>query len=210
MIFAFDLDGTLITARQRQMTLLQAIARRFDVKLDSRAIWHQKREGLSTQKALEDAGLSRAKATKIAYAWLQNIEAPFWLSLDTLFPDTVDVLESFRGSGGKLILLTARQNRLLLLQQLLRLGIGKCFDDIECVSPFAAVDEKAGVLFSQDVDCFVGDSETDFRAAKMARVPFYAVSTGQRSSTFLAAQGIANIHGSLPEVRETIFATRLE
>ncbi|MAL41483.1 HAD hydrolase-like protein [Thalassospira sp.] len=210
MIFAFDLDGTLITARQRQMTLLQAIARSFDVKLDCRVIWHKKREGFSTQKALEDVGLSQAKATEISHAWLKDIEAPFWLSLDTLFPNTLGVLESFRGSGGKLILLTARQNRLLLLQQLLRLGIHRYFDDIECVSPFAAVDEKAGVLSSQDVDCFVGDSETDFSAAQKAGIPFYAVSTGQRSSTFLAAQGIESIHGSLPEVRETIFATRQE
>ena len=210
MNYAFDLDGTLITARQRQMTLLQAVARRIDVPIIENVIWQKKREGISTQAALLEMGVNEEKAIEIARAWLQDIETPYWLSLDTLFDDTLKVLDSFRESGEALILLTARQNKRLLLQQLKRLGIREYFTGVECVSPFDAVNEKAKILSQQAFAGFVGDSETDFAAAKRSGISFYAVSTGQRSPTFLAGLGMARPYSSLLEVRDAIFATVLD
>ncbi|MBP3126194.1 HAD hydrolase-like protein [Thalassospira sp. ER-Se-21-Dark] len=210
MNYAFDLDGTLITARQRQMTLLQAVARRIDVPISENVIWQKKREGISTQAALLEIGVNEAKAMEIARAWLQDIETPYWLSLDTLFDDTLTVLESFRKIGKSLILLTARQNKSLLLQQLTRLGIQEYFEAVEYVSPFFAVDEKARVLSQRTFSGFVGDSETDFDAAKRTGTPFYAVSTGQRSPTFLSGLGVGCVHSSLLEVRDAIFDAVLD
>lgn len=210
MIYAFDLDGTLVTARQRQLTLLRAIAKRIDVHLVEDAVWQKKREGVSTRAALLEMGLNEERAKEIASAWIQEIETPYWLSLDTLFSDTLKVLDSFRESGEALILLTARQNTRLLLQQLARLGIREYFTGVECVSPFDAVNEKAKVLSRYAFAGFVGDSETDFAAAKRTGTPFYAVSTGQRSPVFLAGLGVARPYSSLLEVRDAIFATVLD
>ena len=210
MIYAFDLDGTLITARQRQMTLLRAVAKRIDVHLVEDAVWQKKREGISTWAALLEMGLNEEKAKEITSAWIQEIETPYWLSLDTLFGDTVTVLDSFRKTGKTLILLTARQNRRLLLQQLSRLGIRGYFKGVECVSPFCAVDEKSNVLSRHSFAGFVGDSETDFAAANRTGTPFYAISTGQRSPTFLAGLGVDRPHSSLLEVRDAIFGAVLD
>ncbi len=189
MNIAIDFDGTLITAQQRQMTLLKAVCRRYDVEIDVRLAWSLKREGASTNDLLSEFGVEDAVAAQIAIDWMRDIEASYWLSLDTLFADSISALEGLAAKDVRLTLLTARQNEYLLRNQVRQLKLAKYFREIVCVSPFSAETGKFNVLKGGAFAGIVGDSETDLNAAKRANVRFWGVSTGQRSADFLRVRG---------------------
>lgn len=197
MIFALDLDGTLITAEERQSLLLKAIAKRYCVILDASKIWRKKREGFNNIVTLSALGLDKSLARRIDIIWKDNIETPFWLSIDTLFQDTISNLQNLTRSGHQLILITARQNEILMTNQINRLGIARFFCEIYCVSPCNSLNLKSDALRRAQADCFIGDSETDFNSAKVANVPFYGVCTGQRSETFLKSIGVDSVSKTL-------------
>lgn len=197
MIVALDLDGTLITAEQKQSCLLKAAADRYGVSLKPQDIWGEKRAGSNNFAALQQLGVNDVLASAICLAWLRDIETPYWLSLDTLFGDTQAALGELGASGFQLILLTARQNAHLMKQQVFRLDLAKHFVDIFCVAPKSAAADKAQVLRRSKAIAFFGDSESDFRAATEAKLPFYGVATGQRSESFLMGQGVKIVDCSL-------------
>lgn len=189
MNIAVDFDGTLITAQQRQMTLLKAVAKRYDVEIDVSLAWSLKREGASTKDLLANVGVENAVAAQIAIDWMHDIETPYWLSLDTLFADSISALEGLAAKDVALTLLTARQNEYLLRNQIRQLKLAKYFREIVCVSPFSAETGKSNVLKEGPFAGIVGDSETDLNAAKRANVKFWGVSMGQRSANFLRTRG---------------------
>jgi len=197
MILVFDLDGTLITAEGRQSLLLKAVATRYRVLLSASEIWRKKREGLNNIDTLLALGLNQSLAKRIDAAWKDNVETPFWLSMDTLFQDTISNLHKLNVSGHQLILITARQNEILMRCQVYRLGIERYFCEIICVSPFNSSNLKSNVLRRVGADGFIGDSESDFNSARTANVPFYGVSTGQRSEMFLKSIGVDSVSKAL-------------
>ena len=71
------------------------------------------------------------------------------------------------------------------------------FDGVTAVPPAHAVSAKATALRRLSPAGFFGDSESDAQAAKSAAVPFFAVSTGQRTADFLADAGIRDVFDSL-------------
>jgi phosphoglycolate phosphatase-like HAD superfamily hydrolase len=196
-IIAFDLDGTLITVDAKQSYSLRAVARRFGVAVDCRAIWERKREGLSNARVLLALGVNERTAANISSAWQREIETPYWLSLDVPFADCFKCLAKIRQRGDQCVLVTARSNQYIMRQQVLRLGLENHFTAVFCVEPAFAVEQKAGVLKNVGARAYFGDSETDFESAKRAGVPFFAVSTGQRSENFLNRHGITGVDSSL-------------
>lgn len=197
MRIAFDLDGTLITAAQRQTFLLKSIAARYGVFIDPSELWALKRSGMSNSQILQGIGLSGAITTKIHNAWLHDIESPYWLSLDTVFADTHLVLKDLLGHGFYLSLLTARRNTFLLLNQLCRLQLRKYFQEISVVSPAYAAKEKAELLRVTKPSFFIGDTESDLQASMESSTVFFAVSTGQRDEGYLKSAGAGKIFASL-------------
>jgi phosphoglycolate phosphatase-like HAD superfamily hydrolase len=197
MILAFDLDGTLITAEQKQTFLLKAVAARYEIHLNCNEIWQAKTSGLSNSKFLQNLGIKEKFAIAICEDWAREIETSFWLGLDSLFDDSLNTLRDLKDSGIHLALVTARQNKYLMRHQLMQLGIDRFFDKIHCVSPQTAVQEKRDALKAIHPLAFFGDSETDFNAACLAEVPFFAVCTGQRSKEFLFSHCIPNIHETI-------------
>lgn len=197
MNIAFDLDGTLITAREKQSCLLRAVASRYGLFVDHTKIWEKKRAGFSTLNALLDAGIDQTLSKTVAVAWQREIETPYWLSLDTIFPDTLASLHLLQQAGFKLTLITARTNNYLMRQQIYRLGIEKDFHSVFCVSPGNTIDEKCILLKKINAQGYFGDSETDYKAAQLADTKFFGVDTGQRSKEFLGKNGVVNIYSSL-------------
>jgi phosphoglycolate phosphatase-like HAD superfamily hydrolase len=197
VILALDLDGTLITAKAKQVALIKAIAARYDLTLEGEAFWRLKQEGARTRDALTQLGLAPALAQRLHAAWAREIETTAWQALDTLFPDTLDALTRLRQQDHTLILLTARANALLMRQQVFRLGLAPFFADLHSVGPSRAAAEKAALLTARRCEAFIGDTESDAAAASTAALPFHAVATGQRSAAFLKRVGLASIHMTL-------------
>lgn len=197
MNLALDLDGTLITAEEKQSILLKAVASRYKVSIECEYIWDQKRSGKSNYQLLNDLGIDHLLTSMICADWLREIETPYWQSLDVLFDDTHSSLVRIKNNNIKLSLITARKNERLMRLQIHNLGISNFFDAIHCVSPSDAVASKSSILSTSNFVGFVGDSETDLEASKLANVPFYAVSTGQRSDDFLSKKGAPSVFNSL-------------
>lgn len=187
---AFDLDGTLIDARHRQVGVAVEVVREAGgVGLDTARFWRAKRDGSSTAGALVSLGLDPVLATTIADRWRARIEAAEWLAQDRALPGAVRVLGRLRAAGRRIAVLTARRSAEGAAASLDAAGLAPFVDELSVVDPGAAVAEKARALRAWRASSFIGDTEADGAASAEACVPFVAVTTGQRSSSYLAARG---------------------
>jgi phosphoglycolate phosphatase-like HAD superfamily hydrolase len=178
MSVGLDLDGTLLDARRRQVE----VARSLVPDLDGEDFWARKREGATTRELLGD---------EAAAAWVAAVEEPQWLALDVLLPGVADALRDVEAG----FVLTARRDARAVREQVARhIGL-----PVEVVDPFDAAAQKAAVLQQRAASVYIGDTESDAKAAQLAGVPFVAVSTGQRSERFLRAAGVEVICASLAE-----------
>jgi phosphoglycolate phosphatase-like HAD superfamily hydrolase len=197
---ALDLDGTLITCEPRQSAVLEAALKPRRLSVDTRRVWGLKRKGASTEDALVTVGLSRADAREVARDWRRMIEAPAWLALDQVIDGVYETLDEMCCMSAHLMLLTARSRREWLEQQLRHLRLSRFFRSVIVVSPERATQEKAQCLSEESVAAFIGDTESDMRAASSARVAFYAVETGQRDAAFLARASESAVYSDLASV----------
>lgn len=185
-----DLDGTLIDARRRQVTVAKQVIGLFGLApLDGDAFWRLKREGLDTVSALERLAYPAAAAREVAKGWMREIETPCWLELDAWLPGALEGLAMLKEAGFPVRVLTARSQPEAALAQASTLGLASWVQAFEVVNPRYAAEAKA--LKLAGAVGFVGDTEIDARAACLASVPFVGVTTGQRSRQFLKGQGVA-------------------
>lgn len=183
---ALDLDGTLIDAKVRQVELARFHLGAFGVELDGEVLWAKKREGATTRAALEAMGYPCA--AEVAAGWARDIESREWLVRDAWLDGVPEVLGALRERGLKLKVVTARQDEAALREQVEALGVSALVDEVVVVDPRRTAIEKAAHL--EGVALFVGDSESDAEAARLAGVPFVAVATGVRSRAFLERLGL--------------------
>ncbi len=200
MKIALDLDGTLITCEPRQSAVLEAALKPRRLSVDARRVWRLKRNGASTEDALVTVGLSRGDAREVVRDWRRMIEEPAWLALDHVISGVYETLDEMCCMSVHLMLLTARSRREWLEQQLKHLRLSCFFRSVIVVSPERAPQEKAQRLSEESVAAFIGDTESDMRAASSARVAFYAVETGQRNAEFLARASESVVYSDLATV----------
>jgi phosphoglycolate phosphatase-like HAD superfamily hydrolase len=189
-----DLDGTLLDVRLRHVecyrNLLGALGHK---ALSGIEYWDMKRAGTPVQEMLATSGAADA-IDDFRAGWLREIELPRWLALDTLFPDTLELLTAFRREGWHIILITGRQDEVRLRLQLDALGLAGCFDGV-MAGPWATTAEgkaaaAAGVRGKgRAPGVWVGDTAVDCRAARTAGFRFWAVTSGLRDAAFLGACG---------------------
>jgi phosphoglycolate phosphatase-like HAD superfamily hydrolase len=193
MRIALDFDGTIVGCEARQMSVLSAVSTRMGIRVDLRSVWKHKRDGLNTRDSLISTGIPSDQSAMLQSAWVAEIESPGWLSLDQLLPGVRDVLCAWSISGHHLTLLSARSRSEWLACQVRNLGIRGYFDNVVCVDPLRAVEQKTKALKGLHADHFVGDTESDYESASAASVEFTAVSSGQRSRDYLKAKGCTSI-----------------
>jgi phosphoglycolate phosphatase-like HAD superfamily hydrolase len=185
---ALDLDGTLLDARPRQVAVAVAVvAAANHVVLPRASFWELKREGVTTAAAL--AALGYPNSHKLAEEWRAQIENDEWLRLDNPLPGAAVVLRRARAAGLAVHVITARSRPEAVSTLLSRLLLTDLIDHVTVVTPNAAVQAKRAALRRFATVGFIGDSEADGQASTQADIPFVAVSTGQRSGTFLRKHG---------------------
>lgn len=188
-LVALDLDGTLVDARERQVRLAAAILeQRGLAAVDPDELWALKREGAGTAAALRQLGLPEAAAAEFQHEWTGRVEERRWLELNAPLPGAAEAVAAMRSDGAKLFVLTARRDRANATWEVSRLGLG--LDDLEVVDPSNAAAAKADVLGRRGAAGMIGDAESDAAAAAAASIPFVAVSSGQRSESFLRGAGV--------------------
>ncbi len=190
MVLAFDLDGTLLDARPRQVEVARhAVARVAARTLEGDRFWGLKRAGADTEHALVQLGYARPLAAEAAALWRREVEADHWLEHDRALPGAAQVLAQLRARRVTIAVITARSRPAGARTSLRAAGLAGLVDALAVVDPTAAPAGKAAWLVELEARGFVGDSAVDGQAAHAARVPFVAVSTGQRASDYLRALG---------------------
>jgi len=186
-LLAFDVDGTLITCRERQLEVLKVALKALNIRqeVDLDEHWDYKQNGLSTRKALVAQGFSKLAANEVGELWDRSIEEPSFLTLDRPHPGVLELLSTLKRQGFEMVVISARKNLFLLEQQLSYLGLLEYFSRVLVVRAQSDGSEKGGILQKLCPDLYVGDTEMDAQAAKIANVHFCGVATGQRNASFL-------------------------
>jgi phosphoglycolate phosphatase len=125
MKIIFDLDGTLIDSSERMYMLFQELVPESDFSKEG--YWELKRNKVNHRMLLERF-FPNYDFDDFNEKWLRRIEAEEYLKTDILYYDTVDTLNALKKRGIEIILLTARQSKEGLYQELERLGIDIFFD----------------------------------------------------------------------------------
>lgn len=203
MTFVFDLDGTLISCKARQVSVLRAIINAQlgrDTKFEYDQWWELKRNGFSTSRALVSMGFNEELSERLAKLWVENIENFEWSYLDMPFDDSIEILSLIKELGHRSYILTARRNRLTLDQQVWRFSFDRYIDKLFMVDPSNAASSKAVILKEIGPRFYVGDTESDLQSSKISETPFIGLNRGQRSQLFLKERSAGKICNNLLEI----------
>jgi phosphoglycolate phosphatase-like HAD superfamily hydrolase len=184
----FDLDGTLLDSRLRHKIVIQKAILLYDNitdKIDFNDYIDYKTGGKNTMQYLTDIyKFSLEKAKIISEKWIEIIECPEYLSYDILYEDTIPTLDKLE-KGHNLILISARKEEKLLMQQLKDLNIYEYFKKIKCVNPNNANNEKEKLLKNEkNIIISIGDTEIDYEASRKNNILFYPLNRGFRNKYY--------------------------
>lgn len=212
MSFVFvDLDGTILDMRARQYQVYKAILEPMgDRILELASFWELKRQRASTASVLLASG-ARVEPARFDEEWLERIESPSMLSLDTLQPGAIWALRSLR-STHEVVVVTMRRRWKALCDQLGALGLLSEVDAIIVCQPEARKDETVGRELGGRVDVvsshWVGDTEVDIEAGTALGVTTWAVTCGIRDGRLLLRARPHYVCESLAQVAGAVAAGR--
>lgn len=183
-----DLDGPLLEGKYRHHKCYEDIIKKYGGKvLDIDTYWELKRSKITRDVVLEKSDFQDSYDVFFE-AWMKNIEDEKYLQVDTLKPKVIETLGKWKNIADKIVLVTMRQNRTFLLQQLKDLGVYDLLDEIiDC--PPERKNTKYEALKSKKFDkaIFIGDTEEDTNTAKMLNMKSIGITNGLRKKEFLDA-----------------------
>ena len=182
---AFDLDGTLLDSRRRHEIVMLDVLAKNGLEIDTSGLVEFKSNGKNNLDWLLAVGVEAEMAKKYNSEWINLIENPNYLKIDSLFPNVIDILERL-SEENDLFLITARNNKEYAIQQIKNLGIYQFFTDVIVVNACSETSVLKSVeLKKNKITHFIGDTESDYKAAMIANCRFSAVSYGFRNEVFL-------------------------
>ena len=196
--FIFDLDGTLVDASERLYRLFQFLVPESNFSKDE--YWTLKRDKVNHQMILERR-FPNYSFDDFNSRWLSLIEAPEYLALDCLYPDTVETLERL-GSQNEIYLLTARQSKENLFAELERLRIKKYFSQILVTEAKCGKEDLLKTLSLSLEDVFVSDMGKDIAIGNAAGLWTVAVTRGFMSGERLQEYKPRQIADNLKALQE--------
>jgi phosphoglycolate phosphatase-like HAD superfamily hydrolase len=205
MRIGFDLDGTLITCRKKQLECLRTGVGGYAKTILWDDLWLAKRNGRNSADALRLQSVPEPVIASTLSFWIRNIESQAFLSKDKLFSGAVGTLQALK-EGNSLFLISARKSEIALRAQISKLGLTSYFEKVEVVPGDHVAEAKADVFTELNLDCYIGDTELDWLAAKASGVTPFILSTGQRSECFLRERSIEPIYARLDLVTEALNA----
>lgn len=189
---AFDLDGTLLDSRARHQIVMDDVLKEFGIGLNTDDLVLFKAEGGNNIDWLIGKGINEDTALSVQKRWIELIESPQYLAKDKLYDGVKDLMSSL-SKKNDLFLITARNNERNAREQIGRLGISQYFTKIIIVkSDKETSDAKAKYLVDNNIDLIVGDSETDFHAACIAKCECRMLNCGFRSEGFWSKMGMVS------------------
>lgn len=183
-----DLDGPILEGKYRHYKCYEDIIKKYggDI-IDIETYWEMKRNKITRDVLLKKSNFKESYDVFFD-EWMNNIENEKYLSLDTLKPKVIDTLKAWRDVADKVVLVTMRQNREYLLNQLNFLGVLPLLDEVIDCPPqrkntkYEALKNK---LFQTAI--FIGDTEEDTNTSKILGIKSIGILNGLRKKEFLDA-----------------------
>jgi len=212
----FDLDGTLIDVRRRHYAAYVATTREMWITpLPAGTYWSRRLDGASNAGLLDSAG--EASQERFLRRWVELVESPAYLRLDTLVPGVRRTLACFE-QRCRLVLLTMRRERAALVDQLDDLGLHRFFSTVLCQGDAPQASAKIEVLRAAGLEVepgsvVIGDAEADVKTARALGLPSICVTTGLRSRRYLEGirpdaiiPSVAHLSEALADVQPRLLA----
>lgn len=173
----FDLDGTLIDSRQRLFYLFQSLVPASDLTFKS--YWDFKLDGVSNVDILRDRfGFGYDEIKRFVEIWMQSIELPELLKLDTVFIGLNKALDRL-AKQARLHVCTARQDRQLAISQIANLGLSSYFESVFVTEQRRSKEELiANISGLTSQDWIIGDTGKDIKVGKALGLRTCAVLSG--------------------------------
>lgn len=183
-----DLDGPILEGKNRHYQCYKDIIDKHGGNiLDIDTYWDMK-----TSKITRDVLLNKSdfqgSYSEFFEEWMKNIEDEKYLTLDILKPQVFETLDRWTKLTSNMVLVTMRQNRAFLIQQLKNLKVHDFFDEIiDC--PPQRENTKYEALKNKNFKkaIFIGDTEEDTNTAKMLGIKSVGITNGLRKRNFLDA-----------------------
>lgn len=183
-----DLDGPILEGKKRHYQCYRDIVERYGGNvLDINLYWDMKRSKVTREILLNKSNFQGTYEIFFE-EWMKNIEDEKYLILDVLKPQIIEVLNSWKEFTSNIVLVTMRQNRNSLIQQLKNLAVYDFLDEIiDC--PPEIQNTKYEALKNKEFTSaiFIGDTEEDTKTAKMLNIKSIGITNGLRKKEFLDA-----------------------
>ncbi|MBE6452193.1 MAG: ATP-grasp domain-containing protein [Alphaproteobacteria bacterium] len=177
-VIAFDFDGTLLDSRERHKIVLDDVLVSKNINIDTSDLVEFKRNGKNNIDFLISKGVEQSIAQEVQSEWIRLIENEKYLEQDILYPNTIEILER-HSKENNLILVTARNNKTGLRNQIDKFDLRKYFKEIYVVNSDQNTSaKKADILIKENVVEFIGDTLSDKKAADIAKIVFTHVNDG--------------------------------
>jgi len=190
----FDLDGTLIDVSERFYRIYCDLLDKFncDIKLNKETYWQLKKERCTEEEIVHRTciGISSKEYSDLR----QNvIESSRYLEYDRPFSYTLDTIKTLK-KDNRLVIVSLRDSLKKTEMEIDKFGFKPFFDnvlvhneDMNNKWKIKAELIKSDRGFNTGDSIVVGDTETDFLAAKEVGVDCFLVSSGIRARDYLAS-----------------------
>lgn len=172
----FDLDGTLFDSKTRLYKLFQHLVPSSTLSFNN--YWDLKQNKVGHEQILiEKFGYQKEQFQIFTSTWLELIEEPEWLALDTPFEGINDFLLEAKKKN-TLYVVTSRQFKNLVNRQLRSYELDSLFADILVTEQKKEKAELIRTLNISPQDWIVGDTGMDIKTGKSLGLKTCAVLTG--------------------------------
>ena len=181
MLF-LDLDGTLVDDTKRHYATYVELLGMPDLRgvpIPDKEYWGHRREGKPVDEILRKSRLFPTKFKLFAERFAERLETPEMLALDTLRTGTETALGKLY-TKTPIVLVTQRRDATELANQLARLGVRKYFAEVLSGAPKEGRLLKARYRILPTQALYVGDTETDVKAARAVGFEVWLVEGGHR------------------------------
>jgi phosphoglycolate phosphatase len=213
-VLFFDLDGPILDVRPRYVAVCRELVADCGVSdVDAIDYWRRKRAAEPEERILFD--LVGDRAAIVAQRRLARIETMPYLAHDQPWPWAISVLTTL-AERHSLVMVTARAQRSLLMDQLTRFDLLRLFREILSAPAGNNVGEqKAGLIRDYLKRCglspqghwMIGDTEADVDAGKQMGLKTVAILSGIRDEEHLRA---AEPDHLLNDIRELSFLWKVK
>lgn len=191
MVFDYiflDLDGPVLEGKYRHYQCYKDI---IDLHggdaLDIDAYWEMKRSKVSRDIILSQSNF-KGSYNDFFNSWMSNIEREKYLKLDYLKPRALEAIKNWENFSEKTVLVTMRQNREILINQLKILGIYSIISEVIQCPPQVKNTKYESLKDKKFISAiFVGDTEEDTNTAKLLRIKSIGITNGLRKKELLNA-----------------------